>query len=229
MKDFKGSRIARLTMAGFLAVTTCGVATGVRAAEEGELVKNVLGKMGFIPEDKDPIHYRERAPLVIPKSGKLALPPPVEGGYGERKLTNWPKDPDVAAARERDTVVPRTQTQEWKNNQGDARLPPEKLKSTRSAGRDPNDRTPVNARNPKMTNSGWVNPDDLRATASQYKDGSTASGEEPSRDILTDPPTGLRKAAGGGTIKPSYEPRDLSDPGSPYYVEQQRRKQAQEN
>lgn len=227
MNGFKGSRMTRLATVGFLALMTCGVASGVRAQEEGELVKNVLGKIGLIPEDKDPIQYRERAPLVLPpKAGYL--PPPAESGYGERQLSNWPKDPDVAASRERaaSATTPRTQTEEWRANQGDARVSPEKLRSTRSAGRDPNDRTPVNAPNPKMNSSGWINPDDLRATASKYKDGSTPPGGEPTRETLSDPPTGYRKAT--APAKQTYDPPDLMDPASPYYMEHMRRKQAEE-
>lgn len=219
----------RLATASLVAMIACGAATSVRAQEEGEFVKNVLGKMGFIPEDKDPIHYRERAPLVLPPSANK-LPPPVEGGYGERKLTNWPNDPDAAAARQRSAkaATPRTQTEEWVANQGDGRVSPDKLRA-RSAGRDPNDRTPVNPQLSGRAASGWMDPNELRATGSKYQENVTPPGEEPARQVLSDPPTGYRKAAGGGTIKPSYDPVEKMDPASPYYVEYMRRKQEQEN
>ncbi|MEN3930020.1 hypothetical protein WJT86_02960 [Microvirga sp. W0021] len=227
MNGFKGLRFSHLTFASLLAIAACGLTSEVRAQEEGEFFKNALGKMGFIPEDKPPIDYRERAPLVIPKGA--ALPPPVEGGYGERRMSNWPDDPDVRAERERAeaAVRPRTQTDEWRANQGDARLPAEKLKAKRSAGRDPNDRSPVNAPAKDMNSAGWMSPDQLKEAGSNYRNNETAPGEEPTRNTLTDPPTGYRKAAGGGKIVPTYDPPDTMDPSSPYYMEHMRRKQNQ--
>ncbi len=226
MTGFKSLHWARLAMVGFMAFAASSAVTVAHAEEEGELAKNLLGKLGFLPEDKDPIEYRERAPLVVPKGGTLALPPPVEGGYGERKLTNWPKDPDVAAARERkaDAVRPRTQTEEWNANRADGRLPADQLKATRSAGRDPNDRTPVNAPNSKMNSAGWVPPAELRKMGRSSTSEETAPGAEPSRKALTDPPSGYRKAAGGGTIKPTYDAEDKEDPSSAYYIQNQKRK-----
>lgn len=225
---WNGFRIARLAAVSMLALMAFGT-KGVRA-EEGELAKNILSSIGLIPEEKDPIQYRERAPLVLPP--KADLPPPVVGSVGEKKLKNWPKDPDVAAARERaaDAVVPRTQTREWKANQND-RVSPEELRRTRSADRDPADRSPVNpmASN-KREADGWVHPDTLRATAKSYRDSEEiVPGKEPQRQELTDPPTGYRRAAGDGKFVPTAQaPRDLTDPGSPYYMEQQRQKRARE-
>jgi len=225
---WNGFRIARLAAVSMLALMAFGT-KGVRA-EEGEFAKSILGSIGLIPEEKDPIQYRERAPLVLPP--KLDLPTPVEGGQGEKRHSNWPKDPDVAAARERaaDAVQPRTQTREWKANTND-RLPAEELRRTRSAGRDPSDRTPVNplARD-KREADGWVHPDKLRSTAKSYRDADALEpGQEPNRRELTDPPTGYRRTAGDGTFVPTADaPRDLSDPASPYYMEQQRQKRAKE-
>ncbi len=229
MNGLRSSLVKRLATASLMAIIACGVATGVRAQEEGELVKNVLGKMGFIPEDKDPIHYRERAPLVLPPNANK-LPPPIEGGYGERKLTNWPNDPDAAAARKRaaNAATPRTQTEEYIENQRDGRVSPDKLRA-RTAGRDPNDRTPVNPQLSGRAAGGWMEPDELRATGSKYQENVTPPGEEPSRQVLSDPPKGYRKAAGGGTIKPTYDAPETMDPASPYYVEYMRRKRASEN
>jgi hypothetical protein len=224
---WKKSHMARLAAVSLAAVMAFGATTAVRAQEEGEFAKNILGKMGLIPEDRDPIEYRERAPLVLPP--KADLPMPADSNLGERKTANWPKDPDVAAARERaaEARKPRTQTKEYLANQRDGRLSPNELRG-RTAGRDPNDRTPVNAPDNKLRASGWMHPDDLRATGKTFKDG-TNPGEEPSRSLLTDPPVGYRKAAGGGTIKPSYSVPDTMDPASPYYVEHQKRKAREED
>lgn len=46
-------------------------------AQEGLLMRNMLGKMGLLPEEKDPIEYRERPGLVVPKDlNKLREPEP---------------------------------------------------------------------------------------------------------------------------------------------------------
>ena len=62
-------------------------------------IKNLLGNMGVIPKDKDPIQYRERAPLVLPP--KLDLPAPAAAEGFASANPQWPKDPDVAAKKRR--------------------------------------------------------------------------------------------------------------------------------
>ncbi len=59
-----GIRIGRL---GAVALVMGLAATGAQAqSEEGVFMKDLLGSIGIIEKEKDPIRYRERAPLVIP-------------------------------------------------------------------------------------------------------------------------------------------------------------------
>ena len=64
--------------AGFVA------AAGARA-EEGVLMKSILGTIGIIPEDRPAIDYRERAPLVLPPRMDLREPARAEGGSGPQR------------------------------------------------------------------------------------------------------------------------------------------------
>ena len=56
----------------------CGLAaillTGVARAEEGVAFRNLMGSIGILPKEKDPIRYRERAPLVLPPKTELPAP-----------------------------------------------------------------------------------------------------------------------------------------------------------
>ncbi|MDR3466694.1 MAG: hypothetical protein P4M07_12180 [Xanthobacteraceae bacterium] len=47
-------------------------------------------------KEKAGIEYRERSPLVVPRTRDL---PPPETGEAAAKVTNWPKDPAAAGAR----------------------------------------------------------------------------------------------------------------------------------
>src|SRR5690242_13963355 len=67
------------------------------SAQECEAVKSLLGSIGIIHKEKEPIIYNERAPLVLPP--KMDLQPPVASNGAETGNANWPKDPDVAARR----------------------------------------------------------------------------------------------------------------------------------
>ncbi len=108
-----------VTCAGALALLVAGTAA---RAEEGEAVKSILGAIGIIPKDKAPIEYRQRAPLVLPPKMELRAP---GGGSAETANANWPKDPDVAAARKAaaDAKTPWTEHREVPRGQGRRPLP----------------------------------------------------------------------------------------------------------
>jgi hypothetical protein len=87
-------------------VGVCGVAGAARAQDTNELPDRFmrafsLDKIGDLTglkkkeeEEKAGIDYRERSPLVVPRSRDL---PPPEAGDTGAKVANWPKD--VAGAR----------------------------------------------------------------------------------------------------------------------------------
>ena len=65
---------------------------------EEKIIEGIMRGIGGTNMENRGIEYRERSPLVVPP--KLDLPPPA-GTAAEVKAPNWPKDPDVRAARRR--------------------------------------------------------------------------------------------------------------------------------
>jgi hypothetical protein len=210
----KGMKI--LCRAGALALL---VAASGASAQEGEAVKSLLGSIGIIPKEKEPIIYNERAPLVLPP--KMELRPPVPRGAAEARAANWPKDPDVAARRKAaaEARAPYTETELYKNSNG-------KLLSIDEmrAGRNPNNRVsgvpgPVGGQAEKST----LTPDELRAFST--KDKVELAGDGLERRYLSDPPENLLKAADGAPLKASADPIPMGDPDSPHaFIRQQNRR-----
>ena len=71
--------------AGFAVILACGISFSASPAlAQLDLIKGALGVLGITTDEKDPIDYRERAPLVVPpkqggpKQGGPNLP--VTGG-----------------------------------------------------------------------------------------------------------------------------------------------------
>jgi hypothetical protein len=209
----KGLRV--FGCAGALALL---LAASGASAQEGEVVKSLLGSIGIIPKEKPPIVYNERAPLVLPP--KLDLPPPAPGGGPEARNGNWPKDPDVAAARKAaaDARTPYTSTDLYKNSEG-KRLSIEEMR----AGRNPNNYVSTPGPTSRELDKSVMSPDELRAFTP--KDNAKLEGDGLERRYLSDPPGGLLKAAGGAPLKASVEPPAVGDPDSPQnFIRQQNRR-----
>lgn len=209
----KGMKI--LCRAGALALL---VASSGASAQEGEVVKSILGSIGIIPKEKPPIVYNERAPLVLPP--KMELRPPAPGGGVEARNGNWPNDPDVAAARKAaaDARTPYTSTELYKNSEG-KRLSIEEMR----AGRNPNNYVSVPGPVGGQADKSIMTPDELRAFSP--KEEAKLEGDGLERRYLSDPPAGLLKAAGGAPLKASADPQPVGDPDSPqaFQREQSRR------
>jgi hypothetical protein len=206
-------RLARLVIgAGALVVA----ASSGAAAQEGVPMKGILGSIGIIPKDPPQINYRERAPLVLPP--KEALPPPVDRGSVEARAANWPKDPDVAAARKEaaEAKKPWLESEAYKNSEG-RRLSVEEMR----AGRNPRNRaTSVdpNAHGGRADKS-RMEPDELRAFDKNETVQLEGNGLE--RKWLSDPPQELLRAAGNAPLKASQDKVDLRDTESPYAFQRQ--------
>lgn len=204
-----------LCRAGALALV---FAASSASAQEGEAIKSLLGSIGIIPKEKEPIIYNERAPLVLPP--KMELRPPVSGGGAEARNADWPKDPDVAARRKAaaEAKTPYTSSEYYKNTEGK----PLSIDEIR-AGRNPNNRIttpgPVGgqAENSRMT------PDELRSFATKEAE---LQGDGLERRYLSDPPGGLLKAAGGMPLpRATRDPVPNGDPDSPEaFIRQQQKR-----
>ena len=214
----KGIKITRFRLAAASLVVAAGLATGARA-QEGELFKNLLGGMGIIPQDKGPIEYRERAPLVLPP--RMDLREPAVSGSLQASNPQWPNDPDVAA-RKRQTAeerTPITQTDRYRMNNKNTRLTVDEIRSGRQAGANI-----TTAPQPRRDNA-WIHPDVLRAQHEQQRSSAPVAGDEATRRSLTDPPSAYRKSATGQPIRSTWEARVTEDPADPktFHREQQRR------
>lgn len=186
------------------AAALAAVGASGAAAQEGVLAKSLLGAVGIIPQGRPPIEYRERAPLVLPP--KLQLRAPANPGDLEAS-GNWPKDPDVAAARREafEANAPETLTQRYKNSEG-RRLSIDEIMAGRrvSTRAEPFDPAKLDNRSDRSR----LTPIELRGVSPEKK----LSGDGLERQALTDPPQPLLKAQGGRKLKAT---RDIVPPGDP--------------
>jgi hypothetical protein len=161
-------------------------------------MKSLLGSMGIISPEKDPIRYRERAPLVLPPKMELRAPAGPESFASNNP--QWPNDPDVVARKRRaaDARVPVTDSEIRRMSENNPRLTPEEMRR----GRDP--KGPGVGRHVSDREGVWIAPADLQATATS---GEKAASEKPVRRTLTDPPTQLRLSARGGEVSRDFQPK----------------------
>lgn len=110
--SLRGIRLATAMALGVCLITSAARAED--AADADELKDRVLrafsvDKLGEMTglrkseQDKGGIEYRERSPLVVPKTRDL---PPPEAAAPAAKATNWPRDPGEATVTRR--VKPTT-------------------------------------------------------------------------------------------------------------------------
>ncbi len=204
-------RFVRLAIgAGALVLAgTCGA-----AAQEGVAMKSILGAVGIIPKERPPIEYRERAPLVLPP--KAVLRPPASPAEVEAR-GNWPKDPDVAAARREayEARAPETLTSHYRNSEAKRLGIDEVMAGRRVSGRaDPFDP----ALNDRRSDVSRMTPAQLRAFST---DEAKLQGDGLERRSLSDPPEPLLKAAGGKKLKATRDIKVEGDPDSPMAFQRQ--------
>ena len=164
-------------------------------------VDEVLGTLGITGRSRPHIDYRERAPLVVPKSG-TGLRPPEEraAGRGQR----WPNDPDVAARRRaaEDDRAPRVTEDLYVRDGGKARSRYAGVPTKGQQGGDGDG----GAYNPARA----ISPEQLRQIQASAEVTAVPTGGEPRREVLTDPPKGYRRAT-GPKVKADFEPMRSGD------------------
>ena len=171
-------------------------ATGARA-EEGVAIKSLLGSIGILPPEKDPIRYRERAPLVIPP--KMELRAPASADSYASNQPNWPKDPDVMARRRAaaERSVPMADSEIRRMSEQNPRLTIDEMRAGRSPtggggpGRHVSDRDGV-----------WISPTELARGAKPAEDDNDSA--PVARRTLADPPNAYRQASRGGKVTESF-------------------------
>ena len=197
-----------LSALAFAATAAC-VAAPSPAGAQGLLD---IGKflLGVPTEEKPPIDYRERAPLVVPPSTNLR--PPVESASPEERRANWPQDPDVAARRKAaaDARKPVMVDSISGHEIGGPvrRLTPEQIRAGRVAGQEV---TTVPQR-PRYDDRDFQNVMGGLTTLREMDKQSAAAASsgnldrtEPRRAFLTDPPAGLRRPADNAPFRATRE------------------------
>jgi hypothetical protein len=192
---------ARLSRAAWLMAAALGIglvmASGpVRAGDdddeddktfEEKIIDNIMRGVGGTNMENRGIDYRERSPLVVPP--KLNLPPPGTAA-AEAKVPNWPKDPDEA--RRKAFIAARKKADKDPQQSSRVLMPSEldKKTATKSTGGDSVDRpgsAPVILSPSQLGYEGGL--------FGFFKGNKSESAEfkgEPTRDSLTQPPTGYQ-------------------------------------
>ena len=205
----KGIGLVRLAI-GAGALVVLG-ATGA-AAQEGVLVKSLLGAVGIIPQARPPIQYHERAPLVLPP--KMELRAPASPAAVEANA-NWPKDPDARAARKEayEARAPERLTERYRNSEAHRLSIQEIEAGRRVSGREPAFDPTLNDR---RSDKSRLSPVELRAFSKEEKPAT-----ELKRQALTDPPDDFLKAIGGRKLKATRDIAPAGDPDSPAAFQRQ--------
>lgn len=188
-----------------------GLALAVSAPAQAQGLMDV-GRffLGLPPEEKPPLDYRERAPLVVPPSTNLR--PPAEGSAPDQRRANWPTDPEVVARRKAtaDAGKPVLVDAITGNEIGGPvrRLSPQQIRDGRVAGQETGGVMP----RPRYEDRDFHNVMGGLTTLREMDRQSAAadtSGNlervEPRREFLTDPPTGLRRPADNAAFRATRE------------------------
>ena len=209
-----GHRRLRPLLSAAVALAPLCVVGAAHAQERGEFMRDALSGIGLLEKRQDPIDYHERPPLVMPpKIDGKSLPQPRARSTG----TAWPKDPEIVE-RERAAVErrnPKGSQAQGRYDDNNATLSVEEMRGGRRAGAG---LTTTAERKP-----GDNNRDDSLLSPFELLKGKSANAEpsdiEPSRDTLTDPPTGYRQSPKQLARPPSSDPinnasreREESDP-----------------
>jgi hypothetical protein len=192
---------AKLARAAWFTAAAFGIglviaAGPVRAADddddddktfEEKIIEGLMRGIGGTNMENRGIDYRERSPLVVPP--KLDLPKPGQAA-AESKVPNWPKDPDEA--RRKAAIEARKKANKDPQQSARTLLPSELAQKNvgKSTGGDSLDRP---GGNPVMLSPSQLGYDG--GVLGFFKGNKTESAEfkgEPTRDSLTQPPTGYQ-------------------------------------
>lgn len=199
----KSGRVA-WTVAAAVAIGFVLAAGPVRAADdddddktfEEKIIENIMRGIGGTNMENRGIEYRERSPLVVPP--KLDLPAPGSANV-EAKVPNWPKDPDE---QRRKAAIEARKKANKDPREASRLLTPSELAAGRkaSSGRPNNDpaQPGTSSTNPLLSPSQLGYTGGLAGLLGGNKAETAPFKGEPTRDSLTQPPTGYQ------TPSPNY-------------------------
>lgn len=191
---------------------------GALAADD--VFTQIFSAIGLTTPEREPIEYRERAPLVVPP--KSGLREPV--APNAQRNAAWPNDPDVVsrrqAAADRNAPVP---SGKWTEN------PEMRPGQLRAGPRTATNRLGVPDYSPNENDASvlMIRPTrDMRAADAERIARDNLSnlrpGEEPERKSLSEPPRGYRKPT--EIVRATGEPARTQDASKPLdYIFGQRR------
>lgn len=179
--------------------------TGAARAEDGDddnlsfeqkAIKQIMTGLGGTNMENTGIDYRERSPLVVPRS--LDLPPPAAAS-STANVANWPKDPDLQRRREAAAAARSGRPEEVLEASRPltpAEMAPKRGRVASSA---------VDHSHPGDPSKNIVlSPSQLGVESGMFKNmfggnkGEIAKFEgEPTREALTQPPSGYQTPASG--------------------------------
>lgn len=173
-------------------------------AQDGIGMRSIFGAIGILPRvDRDPIEYRDRPSLVVPKD-RAALRNP-ETPEAHTSNPAWPVDPDVLERRreqERRRAPAQQLLDRNQNTVDGTRVGMDEIRAGRAQRGTvmgetlhENDKSGV-----RISPAEWSRQQQATRTGPTY-----APGTEPPRQYLTDPPKGLRQAATGAPMKRTQE------------------------
>ncbi len=180
-----------MTLAASLMLAPVAQAQGVM-----DLGRMILGLPGG--DEKPQIDYKERAPLVVPPSQNLRAPQ--EALPADQRRANWPQDPDVLARRKAAEDARKPIYSPTDRELGRLMTPAEIRAQGRTANVGPNVTQGSDFERPDML-GGIAN---LREQAAKQKKEVEVYAEPP-REYLTDPPKGIRAAAGNAPVRATRE------------------------
>jgi hypothetical protein len=164
--------------------------------------------LGLPAEEKPPIDYRERAPLVVPPNTNLRTPS--DRGTTEQRQANWPQDPEVVARRK---AAEEARRPVMVDSVTGRELPPvrrmtvDEIRAGRVAGQE----VVTRPQNPAWTDAerhnalgGVAALREMDRRAAPNPDGNL-SRAEPRREYLTDPPSGLRRPSDNAAFRATRE------------------------
>lgn len=213
-------RSARIAILAALvcSATLIQPSTQARADDDGQgsMLSSIMSIVGFKekPDAVAPkIDYRQRGPLVLPKS--TDLPPPVASV--DQRNPAWPKDPDAEAQRRAEALARAPAQTPGRDNPMAIR---DMLKDRSAAAPVSRaDECDGNQCDPHIIwNQLKIKKGDPGSMSSGPR---MAAGKEPPRVYLTEPPSGYLTPA--ANVKPTFEPQadpDAEGNSAVYYLHQ---------
>jgi hypothetical protein len=194
--------MARRTLA-LASLVLAGVALNAAPTKAQGLLDIGRALLGLPAEEKPPIDYKERAPLVVPPSQNLR--PPVDAAAPDQRRANWPQDPDAAEDARKPVFVDTISGREMTTSR---RMTVDEIRAGRVAGQEvvraPQQMIDDRARANVLGGLTTLREMDQQIAGSGGKDGSLPR-SEPRREFLTEPPTGLRRPADNAPFRATRE------------------------